>query len=105
MVLASPCFQWNIRCSLSFSILKTHESCGCFFVFRALTQCSCLFVRVQASQVDHVVVSCSLPMRCIMADVEVRDKVEVLDPLVVRCSINCHRSHIEVYVSISLCTC
>ena len=31
---------------------------------------------------DHVVVSCSLPMRCIMADVGVRDKVEVLDPLI-----------------------
>ena len=29
---------------------------------------------------DHVVVSCPLPRKCIMAD-EVRDKVRVLDPL------------------------
>ena len=44
-----------------------------------------------------------------MADVEVRDIVEVLDPIVglivcqLRCSIDfvslCHRSHIEVYLS------
>ena len=46
---------------------------------RALTQWSCLSVSVQASQVDHIVVSCSLPMRCFMAGVEVRDKVEVLE--------------------------
>ena len=31
---------------------------------------------------DHVVVPVSLPMRCIMVDVEVLDEVEVLDPLI-----------------------
>ena len=31
---------------------------------------------------DRVIVSCSLPKRCIMADVEVCDKVEVPDPLI-----------------------
>ena len=63
------------------------------------------YTAVQDSQVDHVVVSCSLPMRCIKADVEVRDIAEVLDPLVgpiacqLRCSTDfvCHRSHIELY--------
>ena len=44
-----------------------------------------------ASQVDHAVVSCSLSMRCIMADVELRDTVEVLDPLVgpIVCQLRC----------------
>ena len=32
----------------------------------------------QSPLTDHVVVSCSLPMSCIMTDIEVRDKVEVL---------------------------
>ena len=71
-------------------MLKTHLNSCCFFVSRTLTQWSCLSVRVQASQVDHVVVSYSLPMRCFMVG-EVRDKVEVFDPLVgpIVCQLSC----------------
>ena len=31
---------------------------------------------------DRIVVSCPLPRKCIMTNVDVRDKVEVLDPLI-----------------------
>ena len=40
---------------------------------------------------DHVVVSCLLPKSCIIADIEVRNTVEVSDPLVgpIVCQLRC----------------
>ena len=86
--------------SLSFSTLKTHESSGCFFISRELTQLSCLFVGIEASQVDHVVVmsKCAKISRCLT-----HSSVQLCANWDARQTLSlCHRSHIEMYLSYSL---
>ena len=77
----------NAGHSLSFSFLKTCKSSGCFFVSRSLPQGSRLLVRVEASQMNLIVISCPLSSRCIVADIELHNKIQVFYPFI--CPINC----------------